>query len=165
MLERRLGSISDKSIKVIYDHGRKRMPKVIPYFGHYSTASTLSNLDCAVVRKNRILALCEIEEETATPKRIIGDICNVFMADRIRIGGDDFEFEGAHMFIGLRTREDGRGEEKAVLLKGLIANSIKKKMIHGVEIHIICDTKNDALIHSVADEIVEVVDGLRNRNL
>jgi hypothetical protein len=153
-IENRLGLISGHDVKVFYDHGRKGMPKIVPYFGRYSTASTLSNVDCAIVRGERVLALCEVEEETATPKKIIGDICNLLLADCVRIGGDDFCHDKSHLFLGVRTREGGKGEEKARRLKKLILDSVRKSAIREIKIHVICHTQNDVLIRLLAAKML-----------
>lgn len=156
-LEKRLGPLRNDNVKIYYDHGPKGMHKVVPFFGEYSSASTLSNVDCAIVFAKQALILCEIEEETASPKKIVGDICNLFLADRIRIGGGDFSFEKSDFFLGVRTRKGGKGEEKIKSLKDLITNSVKKKALHDIKIHIFCDTENEKLIRSVADEILKIV--------
>lgn len=162
-LERRLSQMSNDNVRLFYDHGRRRMPKVVPYFGRYSSASTLSNVDCAMVHGKQVLVLCEIEEETATPKKIIGDICNLLLAKRVRIAGEDFSLDDSHLFLGVRIRRGGKGAEKAKSLRKLILNSIEKKAIRNMRIHVLCHDRPDVLIRLVSDAMMKAISNrLRN---
>ena len=54
-----IGEMGDKDLAVYFDHGEKdESSKIVPFFGDYGTATTLSNADLAVVRQKKVLLIC-----------------------------------------------------------------------------------------------------------
>ena len=85
-----------------------------PFFGAYSTASTLSFIDVVVVNteNKKVLILCEIEESGASPKKVIGDIINIMISEKLRIKDDDYEYDRPILILGVKVREGGKSERK-----------------------------------------------------
>ncbi len=76
--------------KVFYDHG-KDTGKIQSHFDKNSklSATYLSAVDIMIMQENKILYLIEIEEETASPKKLIGDAMATLLGDYIRLASGD----------------------------------------------------------------------------
>lgn len=141
-LEAWLKDQDQPDVKVYYDHGTGRMSKVVPYFGSYSRASTLAFVDCAVVDASRrqTLVLCEIEEQGASPKKVIGDIGNLLMAEWLCIGGQRYSFHSAHVILGICVKDGGQSEAKAKAICRRLKSMVGPRRLRGLSIHVRAET-------------------------
>lgn len=149
-------------IKVFYDHGGKDDPntcKPTPYFGGYSRASTLANIDIAIVNENdgKVKVLCEIEEEGGTPKKIIGDVCGVFLAEGIMIKNADYSFDKLHFIFGIKVKEKGKSAEKVKELESRILKIVKPELLDKIKVQFIYNTDYEKLISSLKGEICKII--------
>jgi hypothetical protein len=153
-----------ENFKVYYDHGPKGMSKVVPFFRPHSRASTLAFVDCAVVDtvRQHALVLCEIEEEGASPKKVIGDICNLFLAEALCIGGEEYSFDGIPVILGVCVQEGGLSGVKARELGRRIESLMKPGSPRHLEVRVLPETDCDALVDTVFDEICNVIKGSRS---
>jgi hypothetical protein len=120
ILTRSLREKVDVDAEVFYDHGDKSEPNVCqptPYFEKYCAATTLANIDLVIIsQNNKEIMLCEIEEEGANPKKIIGDVVALFLAEGIRIKNEDYrldDFDQIHLILGIVIKRRGKAEDKA----------------------------------------------------
>lgn len=97
------------------------------YFGKYLAESTLANIDLVVVNKNReVRVLCEIEERGASPKKIIGDIINIFLAERIMIQRVPYGLDKSYFILGIKVKKGGKSADKAKNLERRIKAKIPR---------------------------------------
>jgi hypothetical protein len=84
--------LSDREVDVLFDHGDPAVDrpdclgKIASWFGsHLSLATRLALLDIDVVQRdtNAAAALIEIEETTATPKVLLGDLLGTLLGDHV----------------------------------------------------------------------------------
>ncbi len=109
--------------QVYYDHGTspKKEPnycRPTPFFGDKaSAASTLSAVDLLVVNaeSSRVELIAEIEENAHEPKKIIGDIVNLMLADQVRVKGKDYPFGNRVLVLGIQANP--RGQTRAKVLR------------------------------------------------
>lgn len=158
-LEEWLRSQDLPDLKVYYDHGRKGLSKVVPYFGEYSRATTLSFVDFAVVDTacRQALVLCELEEEGASPKKVIGDIGNLLMAEWLCIGGQRYSFDYSHVIVGICVRDGGKSKVKAEAICRRARMMVTPKRLRGLTLRVRANTDCRILVDEVSDEIKEVV--------
>jgi hypothetical protein len=87
---------SSRGLDVLYAHGQKvtdpeeQLGLIVCWFGSaYERRAFLAFLDIAVVSKdsNRVLALIEIEEGNATPKKLMADAFTTLIGDHITFKG------------------------------------------------------------------------------
>ena len=145
-------------IAVYYDHGHRSDPNVCkptPYFGEYSTGTTLSNVDLAVVKNNEVKVLCEIEEEGGSPKKIIGDVCNLLLAEKIRIKGSDYPLDEFFFLLGIKLAEKGKGIAKLKALEIGIPEMVRPDLREKRKIRFIYANEYDKLIDIVKKEIYD----------
>lgn len=77
--------------KVYYDHGDKNDPNVCVIKGFWGNtvknSNRLADVDIVLTRQNGdILCLIEIEETSATPKKLLGDIFAILMCNGFAVG-------------------------------------------------------------------------------
>jgi hypothetical protein len=145
-------------LEVFYDHGKMRRPKAVPHLGGKpGRASSLSHVDIAIAKGSEMIILCEIEEEAADPKKIIGDICNILLADSISVrGGRSFHFSKGFMILGLKTRsERSRKTIKAEALKNAIIARFPDK--NDIDIIIISDTDAVRMTSKIRKRIMDII--------
>jgi hypothetical protein len=148
-------------MRVYYDHGKRGMSKVVPFFGRYSRASTLAFVDCAVVDtvRRKAIALCEIEEHGASPKKVIGDVCNLLMAEWLCIGGQRYSFDDAYVILGVCVNTGGQSEEKAKAICRRARRMATSKRLRGLTLRVRTDTDCSTLVAAISGEIERVVRG------
>jgi hypothetical protein len=102
-----------------------------PYFGEHSSSSTLSVVDVAILDTSaqQVVLVIEVEEHGAEPKRVIGDLVNIALADAITLSPYQYEFQRPlGMILGIRVNPAGKGEEKvtriAERLNALFGNRV-----------------------------------------
>ena len=121
-LSKYVESRTNGRLLVYFDHGPSRSKKIVAHLGDKpSRANNLSYVDIAVVerigdpvgRPPRVVLLCEIEEEGARPKKIVGDLCNLIFAEGLSVGTSIYHLRGTSLLLGIRTAEDSMSEKKA----------------------------------------------------
>lgn len=85
----------DAGYRVFFDHGQSHVPNAgnstaVAIKGFYgqqvSNANRLADVDIAIVDVNkRVKLLIEIEEHSASPKKIVGDLFTVAMCNRVEV--------------------------------------------------------------------------------
>lgn len=154
---------SNPDLGVYYDHGKKgESCNIVPYFGNYGTDTTLSNVDLAIVSKtgNKLLVLCEIEEEGAKPKLVIGDVTNIFLADNVRIKGKDYKPKNAVFILGVRVEKKGKNQNagsKIASIVNLVPKIVKKKNQRGIKVMTITKSTYEELISELEKEICRII--------
>jgi len=154
---------TNPDLEVYYDHGKKgESYNIVPYFGEYGTDTTLSNVDLAIVSKtrNKLLVLCEIEEEGAKPKLVIGDVANIFIADKVRINRNDYKPKNAVFILGIRVEKKGNNqnaESKVASIGNLVPKIVKKKSLRGIKVMTITKSTYDELISELDKEICRLI--------
>lgn len=125
-----------------------------PYFGRKcSNGSTLSNVDLAIVDKNKkVIVLCEVEEQEATPKQIIGDIVNIFLADRIKIQRKNYNLNKMYFILGVKVKERGKSADKAKNLEKRIQGKLPDL---SDKIEVVISDDIDELINNIKKKIVD----------
>ena len=82
-----------QSYSVYYDHGdRQANPNVVKVKGFFgdtvTSTSRLADVDIMVVKPSgEIAILIEIEESSATPKKLVGDLFTILMCNRFAVRG------------------------------------------------------------------------------
>ena len=93
-----MGLLSDRDLDVLFDHGDPhadgpdQVGEIVSWFGpHLARSSCFAFLDIAIVRRDsdKAVMLFEIEESSATPKVLLGDLFAALL-------GDHFTFQGTH---------------------------------------------------------------------
>lgn len=154
---------SKSKYRVYYAHGNKKLDdgsvcNPTPFFDEYSNKSKLSFVDIVIVENDKVKLLCEIEESSAAPKKVIGDIVNILVSDKVRIQGNDYEYNSPKLILGLKVTEGGASNQKAHSLKQKLENIIKEPYWNLLnEIAIICDGNLDNLINTIEEKINELV--------
>lgn len=123
-----------EGIELVYDHGREGSYRAVPFLGRKpSNASSLSHADTFVLDKRKktkkAVVVCEIEEGRAEPKRIIGDICNVLLARKLRAVGPDYSLLDCVVILRIKTEAQGMSEAKARRLVKAISKMAKSEML------------------------------------
>lgn len=143
----------DVDAEVFYDHGDKREPNVCqptPYFQEYCSATTLANIDLVIISQNKKeIMLCEIEEEGANPKKIIGDVVTLFLADGIRIKNEDHwlkDFNEIYLILGIVAKEEGKSEDKAKEIHQRIENIVRPELLEKISVQFIYGKNYEQLI-------------------
>ena len=163
-LNKRVQASSWADLRVYFDHGEKDMSKrTVPYFGEYGTSTTLAFVDIAVVNEQsgKVLVLCEVEEEGANPKKVIGDCLNIFLSDYVSIGRKRYNPRGAHFILGARVDEKGNSKDKISKLEHRIPNIIRKDALKGMRLKFIPVSDPDRLLDRLEDRICRII-GIRN---
>lgn len=128
-----------------------------PYFGKYSTKTTLANVDLVVVKKNmvnkngEVRVLCEIEERGASPKKIIGDIVNIFLATKIRVPRVSYSLDKSYFILGIKVKKGGKSADKAKNLERRIKAKIPR--LRG-RIEVVPSDDINELIENIKEKII-----------
>lgn len=104
-----LGERLKKSLEnyeVYYDHG-DTSSRIPVYYGEYSRRNILSFVDIVVVKGDDVKIICEIEETTSTPKKVIGDLVSILLGEKIRCDDRELPISSPHVIIGLNVKEKG----------------------------------------------------------
>jgi hypothetical protein len=86
--ERLAAYYGKKGYKVIHDHGPKKedVGHIVSWLGEVEKrAEELSQLDIAIIKRDPgdLYALIEIEEERASPKKLLGDVFATLLCDHV----------------------------------------------------------------------------------
>ena len=155
---------SKSKYSVYYAHGdsirENNVCHSTPFFGNYSTASTLSFVDIVVVdsENKKVRIFCEIEESGAPPKKIIGDIVNIIVSEKLRIKGINYEYDRPQLILGIKVKEGGKSEQKAHALIQRLESTIKEPSWNLLDkIRLICDSDIDKLLDKVESEALRLI--------
>lgn len=160
-LDERIRASGRGELKVFFDHGTKGESKrTVPYFSEYGTSTTLAFVDIAIVNEKsmEVLVLCEIEEEGANPKKVIGDCFNIFLSDYVCIGGKRYDPRGAHFLLGIRVNERGNAKEKLSELEKRIPAAIRNDALKGIKLRFICGTDTKVLLGRLEKRILGILE-------
>jgi hypothetical protein len=106
-------------IGVFYDHGDPSKPEVCQpttYMGRrYGCDATLSGVDIVVAKGKNVILAIEIEESIVNPKKVIGDVFGIAIADRIRVKGEPYSIKNATIIIAIA--DDGKGKQSAKYIR------------------------------------------------
>lgn len=170
---RRLYDKYAKSIhQIYYDHGKDQSKEPhfcqpTPFFDECSSATTLSHVDVVVLNQpsestapnpgneqNQTIELAaEIEESGHEPKKIIGDVVNLLMADAVRINGKDYPFGELVLVLGIRVDENGSGKDKVEALARKLMEMNEKLGKRKTRIVTVFHGNVERLVEEVAAEI------------
>jgi hypothetical protein len=157
-------------VEVHFDPSRGRGAQIVSFWGDFSSATALSRLDLAIVHtvEQRALVLAEIEEEGARPKAIIGDVCSLLLADKIRIKSKDYDFSHAVFLFGIKTKERGSSLSKARNLQLRISQAIRSEFLRNIELRFVYSTERAELVSRLRDQVLSVLtlpqDGVASKN-
>lgn len=109
-------------IKVYFDHGPAGNRRVTPKLrsteqNSKSRHQSLAWVDIGIVDQTskKALMLIEIEERPAAPKVVLGDLCNIFFADRVQVGGEDFDITDVRLILALTHNDQHADRNKAII--------------------------------------------------
>ena len=109
-------------IKVYYDHGPAGNKRVVPKLrstgkNSRSRYQSLAWVDIGIIDQTskKALMLIEIEERPAAPKAVLGDLCNIFFADRVQVGGEDFDITDVRLILALTHNDRHADRNKAII--------------------------------------------------
>ncbi len=117
LLGKELAGIIPADYEVFYDHGELE-GRIVAYYGRLSRITQLSFVDIAVVSKIRreVAILCEVEERIPTPKKILGDLVSLLLAEKIRYKNLDYAVRAPYLIFGFKVKERGRKADQALNL-------------------------------------------------
>jgi len=102
-------------VAVFYDHGQsgnRNVCQPTTYMGRrYGTDATLSGVDIVAVKNKKVIVVVEIEESGVRPKKVLGDVFGVVLADSMRIKGNRYLIDGATIVIAVL--HDAKGKKGA----------------------------------------------------
>ncbi|HEX9909058.1 MAG TPA: hypothetical protein VGB78_11455, partial [Thermoplasmata archaeon] len=103
--------------RVYYDHKTVDPDRIITQMAGGRQADNLSYVDLAIVRtidnEERLCLISEIEEHKHTPKRLLGDIAAIVMADSVLVGGREHPLTNLIVVLGFITRKNGQTGPRA----------------------------------------------------
>lgn len=103
--------------RVYYDHKTVDPDRIITQMGGGGQTDNLSHVDLAIVRtidnKERLYLISEIEEHKHTPKRLLGDIAAIVMADSVLVGSYEHPLTNLIVILGFVTRKNGKTGPRA----------------------------------------------------
>jgi hypothetical protein len=103
--------------RVYYDHKTADPDRIITQIGGGKQADNLSFVDLAIVRttdtEERLCLISEIEEHKHTPKRLLGDIAAIVMADSVLVEGREHPLTNLIVVLGFVTKRNGRTGPRA----------------------------------------------------
>lgn len=158
----------NKDLVIFFDHGRRgESRKIVPFFGKYGTATTLANVDLAVVNKRtkQIIVACEIEESEAKPKKIIGDVFNLYLAEKVRISKDDYDINSASILVGVKAGARGKCKDKLAVLEGKIPQATMEENRKKTSLRIVTAPTCLVLIDHLESTICEMIQSYKGEEI
>jgi hypothetical protein len=150
-------------LEIHFHHGGPGAKAVMPKLkgNHQNSRSLYRNLakvDIGIIdpMKKTVVMLIEIEEHKVSPKAIIGDICNIFFADAVQLGGDrktSYDLNGAVFVLALTKNFSDIERQKAI--EGSIAEVIQPDRRKGIQVDIV-SVKDEDLINKISSMVIEV---------
>jgi hypothetical protein len=99
--------------------------------------------------------LIEIEETTSEPKKIIGDIGNIILSEKIHIKGNEYHYGNIVLILGLMVNKKGKGVEKATLICDKLLKINETVGNKEMKIIPILDDKLEKLMNKIEKDISE----------
>ena len=165
-VERRFAELNDPKLQLYFDchHYKKeggivndRIIACMDIDGLPDRATHLSFVDLAVAYGKDILVLCEVEEGHSSPKRIIGDTCNLLYADYVKVRGNRFHLSNFSFFYGLTYLKGGQGSNRAKELQKRITKSMDSVARDRMHIEIIQADTCEAMVDLLEEKIITQV--------
>ena len=109
------------------------------------------------------LVLCEIEEEGAKPKLVIGDIANIFLAKNVRIKKKDYTLADSKFILGVRVGKGVRktkkqyAESKVASIGELVSTIIDKDAMNGIKVITVPKPTYEELVKEIEEVICNLV--------
>ena len=133
--------LRSRGLDVLYSHGQKgidpeeQLGNIVCWFGSiFEKRAMLAYLDIAIVSQetNRVFALIEIEEGSATPKKLMADAFTTLIGDHIMFQGKRELNVGrwTRLIVLARADKMARGSLRPELLQGRL-NEIKGQLRTG----------------------------------
>jgi len=154
----------NSSYAVYYDpHIKKRIDEPnacepTPFFDECSEATTLSISDIVIVNKNNNLVelIVEIEESGSVPKKMIGDIGNIILSEKMRINRKNYNYGNVKFIFGVNGNIKGDSEKKIENIKQKLLQINKKTGNKNIEILPIFKDNLDSLVMKIEEQIYEM---------
>jgi hypothetical protein len=139
--------------EIFYDHGDLKH-RIVAYFKDYSRRYFLSFVDIVVIRNEEVKVLCEIEETSSNPKKVLGDLLSILLAEKLRYGGVEYNVISPYIVLGLYAKEKGI---KLYQTESILNRFCEIFDINRERIRIIFAENLDRMIDSVEKTILELV--------
>jgi len=149
-LEEKLG----KDYEVFYDHGDQKH-RIVAYFNDYSRKNFLSFIDIAITEGEEVKVLCEIEETSSNPKKILGDLVSILLAEKIRYAGLEYSISSPYVILGLHAKERG---VKRYQTENILNKFYENFALDRERIKVIFAEDLEWLIRSVEETILAVIE-------
>jgi hypothetical protein len=113
-----------RGFDILFDHGDRqtdppdKLGEIVSWFGHkLRLDARLALLDIAVVSRDsdKAFALIEIEESSATPKVLLGDVLATLLGDKVTFQHDRDLKVGQWTTLIVLTRADKRGSKESLV--------------------------------------------------
>ena len=96
--------------------------------------------------------IAEIEESGQEPKKIIGDIVNLFLADQVRVKGKDYWLGDVVLVLGVRS--ESRGKARARVM------GVREKLM---DMNALLKRRNMTIIPVFDRDLAELVSKVRDK--
>lgn len=152
---------------VYYDHGdpsEDNVCVITPFFGEFSRDNSLANTDIAIIdnKTNKLVLLSEVEESSTPPKKVIGDILSVFLADKVRIRNkaqDKEEFypiEDINFIIGIKVDYQEKAEKLKELAKRT-EQAVNPELAKKAKVIVIAEDQVERLISGIKKKMLSSI--------
>ena len=117
-------NLEARRFDILFDHGDSttdppdKLGEIVSWFGHkLKLDARLALLDIAVVSRvsDKALALIEIEESSATPKVLLGDVLATLLGDRVTFQHNRDLKVGQWTTLIVLAHADKRGSKKSLV--------------------------------------------------
>jgi hypothetical protein len=121
-------ALSDHDVDILFDHGQQGVDppeflgEIVSWYGpDYGADARLALLDIAVVwpDEDKAAALIEIEESSATPKVVLGDLLAALLGDQVTYQGERRLKVGAWttLIVLVPAQSDGKRRQVAEMAR------------------------------------------------
>jgi len=152
--ERLKEKLEGKDYEVFYDHGDQKH-RIVAYFNDYSRKNLLSFVDIAITKGEEVKVLCEIEETSSNPKKILGDLVSIMLAEKIRYAGLEYSISSPHVILGLYAKEKG---VKRYQTENILNRFYENFALNREKIKVIFAEDLEWLIRSAEEAILAVIE-------
>lgn len=121
----------------------------------------MSQADIVIARNDKVEVICEIEESSANPKLILGDIASFLLGEKIRIKdeSESLKVDNPYFILGILKNKNSMVCRKAKEIKKRLESIMGNKgFINWNKIEIICSDNSDDLIELVKSKIIKILD-------
>ncbi len=149
--------------RVHYDHKEVAPDRIIAYSDSEGVGNKLAYLDLAVVSlqadEEKLLIISEIEEHKHSPKRFLGDIAAIMIAESIRVRGHVYPLADVFIVLGLvlkgNQRATFRAERTVSRLESLMGGG--KGGERGIECIVLHEKTGVELVERVVAKVRELM--------